>query len=199
MVGAAPVSALEVQPLAEIPSSKRVDVNVEEATSQALAERPEIGERVVERDSARAEIRSAKSAFLPTVDFQGQGGEVRAYGRQDLLNDVYAGPLEEWNVNLNLKWELFDGGRRTRQLALAHAEEKRAQAEIDESRDQVEEQVYTAYIRVRTAFYPARCGAGAGGGFAGVVQCGAEELPAWAAQCGGRGAGAADAGAGVEL
>ena len=69
------------------------------------------------------------------------------------MNGTYAGPLEEWNVNLNLRWELFDGGRRQSELARAHADEKRAEAEIDETRDQVEQQVWSAYISVRTAFY----------------------------------------------
>jgi outer membrane protein TolC len=153
LLGAAPASSLQVQPLAEIPTPEHLMTDVEQATTDALAQRPEIGERVAERDGARAAIRSARSAFLPTLDFQGQGGEVRAYGRQDLLSSTYAGPLEEWNVNLNLKWELFDGGRRTSQLAQAHADEQRAQAQIDETRDQVEQQVYAAYIGVRTAFY----------------------------------------------
>ena len=112
LLGAAPVSMLRVQPLAEIPTPEHLELNIEEATTQALAQRPEIGESVAERASARDEIRSARSAYLPTLDFQGQGGEVCAYGRQNQLNDTYAGPLEEWNVNLSLKWDLFDGGRR---------------------------------------------------------------------------------------
>ena len=63
------------------------------------------------------------------------------------------GPQGEWNVNLNLEWDLFDGGRRSRQLAEAHADEKKAQAQIDQARDEVEQQVWTAYVTVRTAFY----------------------------------------------
>jgi outer membrane protein TolC len=39
------------------------------------------------------------------------------------------------------------------QIAQAHADERRAQAEIDETRDEVEQQVWTAYVGVRTAFF----------------------------------------------
>ncbi len=153
LLGAAPTEALQVKPLGELPTPDHFDLDVHFATERGLALRPELGARVAERDAARDEMRSARSAFLPTLDFQGQGGEVRAYGRQNQLNDTYAGPLEEWNVNLNLRWEIFDGGRRTSQLAEAHADEKRAEAQINETRDGIEQQVWTAYVGVRTAFY----------------------------------------------
>ena len=60
---------------------------------------------------------------------------------------------QKWNVNVNLEWDLFDGGRRSNQLAEARAVEKRAQEQIDQTRDEVEQQVWTAYVTVRTAFY----------------------------------------------
>ncbi len=153
LLGASPLDKLQVQSLADLVLPSHLDTNAEDDVKRALAQRPELGARVAARDAARAEIRGARSAFLPQLQFQGQGGEVRAYGRQDLLNDTYAGPLEEWNVNLNLQWTLFDGGRRTSALARAHADEKRAQADIDETRDEVEQQVWTAYVNLRTAFY----------------------------------------------
>jgi outer membrane protein len=152
LLGASPAEPLQVQPLATIPSPQAMDLDLPASTERALAQRPEIGEQVAQRDAARSEIRAARSAFLPSLNFNGQGGAVRAYGQQDLLRDTYAGPIEEWNVNLSLRWDLFEGGRRTSRLAEAHADEKRAQAGIDETRDEVEQQVYTAYIAVRTAF-----------------------------------------------
>ncbi len=153
LLGAAPTDALQVKPLKDLPTPDHFDLDAQAATERGLQTRPELGEQIAERDAARAEIRSAHSAFLPTLDFQGQGGEVRANGRQDQLNSLYSLTLEEWNVSLNLKWELFDGGRRTSRLAEAHADEKRADAQIEETRDQIEQQVWTAYVGVRTAFY----------------------------------------------
>ncbi len=152
LLGASPLVTLQVQPLAELSLPSHLDTDAETNVKRALAQRPELGEQVAARDAARAEIRGARSAFLPHLQLQGQGGENRAYGRQDLLNDVYAGPLEEWNVTLNLEWTLFNGGRREEELARAHADEKRAQANIDETRDEVEQQVWTAYVNLRTAF-----------------------------------------------
>src|SRR3984885_14145240 len=153
LVGAAPSERLQVQPLAEIPTPDHFDTDVHEATERSLSLRPEIGEQTAERESARAEIRAARSAFFPTLQFQGQAGEYRSYGKQDLFPATYTGPQGEWNVNLTLEWDLFDGGRRSNQLAEARAVEKRAQAQIDQTRDDVEQQVWTAYVTVRTAFY----------------------------------------------
>ncbi len=153
LLGASPLGPLEVQPLQELSLPRQLDVDVHGQIERALAQRPELGAQVAERDAARAEIHSAHSAFLPELRFQGQGGEVRAYGRQNQLPDTYAGPIEEWNATLNLRWELFEGGRRTAALAQAHADEKRAQAAIDQTRDDVEQQVYSAYIALRTAFF----------------------------------------------
>ena len=152
LLGASALGKLQVQSLAELTLPSHFDVNADTEVKRALAQRPELGEQVAALDAAHAEIRAAHSAFLPQLQFQGQGGEVRAYGRQDLLSDVYAGPLEEWNVSLNLQWTLFDGGRRTSELARAHADEQQAQANIDETRDEVEQQVFAAFVNLRTAF-----------------------------------------------
>jgi outer membrane protein len=153
LLGAAPSEHLQVQPLAEIPTPDHLDTDVHEATERSLSLRPEIGEQTAEREAARAEIRAARSAFFPTLQFQGQVGEIRAYGRQDLFPAAYIGPQGEWNVNMTVEWDLFDGGRRSNQLAEARANERRAQAQIDQTRDEVEQQVWTAYVTVRTAFY----------------------------------------------
>jgi len=153
LLGAAPSDHLQVQPLAEIPTPDHFDIDVHAATERSLSLRPEIGQQTAERDAARAHIRAARSAFFPTLNFQSQTGEFRAYGRQDLFPATYVGPQGEWNANLNLEWDLFDGGRRVNELAQAHAEENRAQAQIDQTRDEVEQQVWTAYVTVRTAFY----------------------------------------------
>jgi outer membrane protein len=152
-LGAAPSERLQVQPLAEIPTPDHFDLDVHEATQRSLSLRPEIGEQTAEREAARAEIRAARSAYFPTLQFQGQAGEFRAYGKQDLTPGVNTGPHDEWNINVSLEWDLFDGGRRFNQLAEARANEKKAQAQIDQTRDEVERQVWSAYVTVRTAFY----------------------------------------------
>ena len=152
LVGASPLAPLDLQPLDELALPTSLDPDVGKAVQQGFAQRPELGEALAQQEAARAAIKGARSAFFPQLSFTGQGGEVRAYGQQDQLTDVYAGPMEVWNVSLNLRWELFDGGRREGELERAHADERRAQAQIDSTRDEVARQVWVAYIAARTAF-----------------------------------------------
>ena len=153
LLGASPMDPLDVQPLAELSIPDKFDINLNEAMDRSLAQRPEIGSEIASREAAKAAIRGARSSFLPQLTFLGQSGEFRSYGAQDQMPAAYTGPHEEWNATLNLRWNIFDGGRREGQLIEAHADERRAQAQIDQARDDVENQVWTAYIGVRTAFY----------------------------------------------
>jgi outer membrane protein len=159
ILGASPYRTLQVQPLEQLTVPDQLDDAAQAAIDRALAQRPEIAQRVAERRAAQDAIRQARSAYIPSLDFQGEGGEVRAYGRQNQYPGGYAGPLEVWNVNLNLHWNLFDGGRREADLARSHAEERRAQAEIDTTRDDIEQQVWAAYVDLQTALRQRRAAA----------------------------------------
>ena len=152
IIGASEQGPLDIEPLANLQIPDTLQADVRAATERSLLQRPELGERTAERDAARAQIKQARSAFFPDLTFDGEGRMTRAYARQDLLSDVYTGPVETWNVNLSLRWEIFDGGRREGELSSAHAEERGAQAEIDRTRDEIEDQVWNAYVTLRTAF-----------------------------------------------
>lgn len=153
VLGASPLSPIHVQPLDQLHLPDKLDEDVSAAVERSLAQRPEIGQQVAAKQAAQAAIKEAHSAFLPSLNFNGFGGEVRAYGQQDQLPSTYAGPLEVWDARLELRWDVFDGSRRIGQLEQAHAEERRAQAEIDHTRDVVEDQVWTAFVKLRTAFH----------------------------------------------
>lgn len=153
VLGASPGEAIEVQPLGELHLPEALDADVQGAMDRGVAQRPDIGQQIAQKAAAQAAIRGAKSAFLPSLNFQGDGGEVRAFGQQNQLPAQYAGPLEVWNTSLELRWTLFDGGQREGELARAHAEARRADAQIEHTRDVVENQVWTAYVNLRTAFH----------------------------------------------
>ena len=55
-------------------------------------------------------------------------------------------------VSLSLNWTVFDGGARRNKVAQAEAHIRQAQAEVSSTRDQVEDQVWTAYSNLNTAF-----------------------------------------------
>lgn len=151
-VGANPASDLQVQPLDQLALPGPFDEQANDAIERALKQRPELAQHLAEKQAAEASIASARRAYLPSISFSGDGGNVRGWGQQDLLPSLYVGPLEVWNTSLSLEWRLFDGGRREAELARAHHEERQAQAEIDATRDAVELEVWSAYINLRTAY-----------------------------------------------
>ena len=142
-----PLQVAEVDTL-QVPSSMADSVRAE--TERALAERPDLKSLLARMRAADAEIGRQRSTFLPTLHLSGNAGETRQYGQQDLLPPGYGGG-ETWDGALELRWTIFDGGLRTHELALAHAQKAATQAQIDTLRDHIAEDVWNAYTNAETA------------------------------------------------
>lgn len=123
---------------------------VQQETQRALDQRPDLKALVAKVKSANAIIRHQRSAYFPTLNFSGDGGETRQYGKQNLLPPGYAGG-ETWDASLELKWTLFDGGRRRNEVAQAIAQKDAAQAQMDTLRDRIADEVWAAHTDVETA------------------------------------------------
>jgi len=85
------------------------------------------------------------------LTFNGYGGLARINGQQRQDPAYYSPNQETWDARLSLTWNLFDGFARENRLARAKADQKQAQAQVDTLRDQIENQVWTAYSTARTA------------------------------------------------
>jgi outer membrane protein TolC len=55
-------------------------------------------------------------------------------------------------VALSLNWTIFDGGARRSRLAQAEAHFRESEARLNAARDRIEDQVWTAYSNLNTAF-----------------------------------------------
>jgi outer membrane protein TolC len=124
--------------------------SVDQDIERAFAQRPELLAQVARIRASDATLKQARSSYFPRLGFSGDGGLARAYGQQDLLPGHYA-QGEIWNVGVQLKWTLFDGTRREHEVAEAQAEKRAAEANIDNLRDEVANEVWTAYTNMRTA------------------------------------------------
>jgi outer membrane protein len=96
-------------------------------------------------------VKAARAAYLPTLSISGAAGEARTYGQQNQMPGVYSDTQETWNARLSLTWTLFDGLARENRLAKAKADQKQAAAAVDTMRDQVENDVWSAYSTARTS------------------------------------------------
>jgi outer membrane protein len=145
-----PETQIQVQNINDLSPPPDLMEPEDQAVARAFQQRPDLKEQVTRLRAARAEIKQARSAYLPTLGFSGDGGTVRQNGQQELLTPAYTSG-EVWNVSLQLKWTLFDGGRREHQIAEAKAETAAVQASINSLQDEIANEVWTAYSNVKTA------------------------------------------------
>jgi outer membrane protein len=150
-LGISPTNQLQVESIQALTIPQELTGTVETSIDHALAQRPDLSARVAELRAAGSALKEAKTAYLPTLSFQGTGGINKTYGEQDQLPGVYSPNQEFWDARLSLTWTLFDGLARENRIARAKAEKKQAAAEIDALRDQVENEVWNAYSTARTA------------------------------------------------
>jgi outer membrane protein len=150
VLGLPPETKIQVQPIAELALPTAMVESVDRAIDRAFAQRPDLLEQLAHLRATEASIRRAKSSYFPALSFSGDGGLARAYGRQDLLPGSYV-QGEAWNVELGLKWTLFDGTRREHDIARALADKRATQAQIETVRDQIANEVWDAYTDMKTA------------------------------------------------
>jgi outer membrane protein TolC len=150
-LGISPTSKFQVESIQNLTIPQDLTDTVETSIDRALTQRPDLMQRVEELRAAGAEIKAAKTAYLPTLTIDGTGGLAHIYAQQGLQPGVYSPNQETWDAKLSLTWNLFDGFARENRLARAKAEQKQAAAELDAIRDQIENQVWAAYSTARTA------------------------------------------------
>ncbi len=150
-LGISPTSMFQVESIQNLTIPQDLTDTVETSIDRALAQRPDLMQRVEELRAAGAEIKAAKTAYLPTLSFDGYGGLAHIYAQQNLGPGLYSPNQETWDARLTLSWNLFDGLARENRLAKARADQKQAAAEVDAVRDEVENEVWSAYSTARTA------------------------------------------------
>jgi outer membrane protein TolC len=149
-IGFAPGTVFKVQNIDQLRLPSAIADSVDQEIERAFSQRPDLLQQLARLRAADASIRQAKSAWFPSLSFEGDGGLARAYGQQDLLPGHYA-QAEVWTAQLTLKWTLFDGARREYRIAQAEDDKKAAQAAIDSLRDEIANEVWAAYSDVQTA------------------------------------------------
>jgi outer membrane protein len=158
-LGVSPTSQFQVESISDLHIPQELADTVEKSIDRALSQRPDLMQQVEQLRAAGAEIKAAKTAYLPTLTFDGYGGLSRSYGQQSPNPGAYSPNQETWDARLSLTWNLFDGFARENRLARAKADQKQAQAQVDTLRDQVENQVWAAYSTARTALREQRAAA----------------------------------------
>jgi outer membrane protein len=149
---ASPSKSFKVQELEEIAIPEALDQNVEDAIESAYKTRPDLLADIERVRAADADIKSARSAYLPKLEFDGSKGWLRAWGQQEGFGGTY-GKTYTYDARLSLTWTVFDGFKRESRLAQAKAERAAAEQEVKEQEDKIADHVWSAYANAVTALH----------------------------------------------
>lgn len=145
-----PSTPLKVRPIDTDPLPAELSSSVEQLTDQAFRQRPDLLQKLEQKNAAQAELRGVRSGYFPTLSFTGNRGHLRAWGELDNLPGIYA-PGTSWDARLSLNWKIFDGGRREYEYQRASEERRAAEEEVRVTEDSVAIEVWTAFSNVKTA------------------------------------------------
>jgi outer membrane protein TolC len=150
LMGLPAETELHVQSISELPIPQAIANSLDDEIQRALRQRPELLVEIARIRSAKGLLKQARSTYFPTIRFVGNGGLARAYGQQDLYPGHYA-EGNVWTAGLEMRWTLFNGAKREEQVIAAKADERAAEARLNELRDQIDEEVFASYTNLQTA------------------------------------------------
>ena len=149
-LGTTPQTAIRVQPLGELTIPGTIDDTVNSAIDRALAQRPDLLQRVADVQAAKARVKEARAAYYPSLNFTASPTAQSLYGMQQQFSWGQTAGLTG-GMALSLNWTVFDGRARKNRLAQAEANVHEAEAQVHVSRDQIANEVWTAYSDLNTA------------------------------------------------
>jgi outer membrane protein len=151
-LGAPAETMIRVQPLSEVPTPESIGDTVDKAMDRAFDQRPDLEAQVAAIREANAQRKEARAAFYPNLSLDVNPSAQSLYFQQQNLPWGHTADLTG-SLALSLSWTVFDGGRRKSRLAEAEARIRQAQAQVSASEDQIEDEVWTAYSNLNTAFH----------------------------------------------
>jgi outer membrane protein len=150
-VGTSASVPIKVQPLDQLPTPDSIGETVEQAINRAIAQRPDLMRQAAEIREANAALKEARAAYFPSFSLNVSPAVPSLYAIQRPFDWVHTADLTG-SVSFNLKWTVFDGGARKSRAAQAQADIHAAEAQTNLKKNQVADEVWTAYSNLNTAF-----------------------------------------------
>ena len=150
VLGTSATTTIHVQALKELPIPESLDDSVNVAIDRVLAQRPDLMRRVAEVRSANARVKEARAAYYPSLTFTASPTAQSLYGLQQQFPWGHTAGLVG-GAAFSLNWTVFDGGARKNRLMQAEANVHSTEAQVNVSRDQIANEVWTAYSNLNTA------------------------------------------------
>jgi outer membrane protein TolC len=150
-LGAPAATMIRVEPLGEAPTPESIGETVEQAINRALDKRPDLQAELADIRVAEAQRKEARAAYYPSLNFKANPTAESVYIEQQTLPWGHTSDLTG-GMTLSLNWTVFDGGARKGRLMQAEAGIRRATSQVSAVRDTIEDEVWTAYSNLNTAF-----------------------------------------------
>jgi len=150
-VGTSASVAIGVQPLDQLPTPDSISETVEEAINRAFAQRPDLMQQAAEIRTANARLKEARAAYYPTLGVNVSPTIPSLYGIQRPFDWSHTAGLTG-SLSFNLNWTVFDGGARKSRAVQAQADIRAAEAQTNLKKNQIADEVWTAYSNLNTAF-----------------------------------------------
>jgi outer membrane protein len=150
-VGASATVLIHVVPLDQVPTPESIGDTVDQAINRALAKRPDLMQQVAEIRSANARIKEARAAYYPTLSLNVSPAVQSLYGLQSPYPWTHTTDLVG-GLGFSLQWTILDGGARKNRQAQAQANVHAAEAQTRVIRNEIADEVWTAYSNLNTAF-----------------------------------------------
>jgi outer membrane protein len=150
-VGTSASVAIKVQPLDQLPTPDAIGETVEQSINRAFAQRPDLMQQAADIRAANATLKQARAAYYPSLSLNVSPAVPSLYGIQRPFDWAHTADLTG-SVSFNLKWTVFDGGARKNRAAQAQADIHAAEAQTNLKKNQIADEVWTAYSNLNTAF-----------------------------------------------
>jgi outer membrane protein len=150
-LGASATTMIRVQPLSEVPTPESIGESVAQAIGRALDQRPDLRQEVAQIRVVDAQRKEARAAFYPSLNLRATPNAQSLYLQQQTLPWGHTADLTG-GLAISLNWTVFDGGARRSRVAQAEAEMRGAEARLSAARDRIEDEVWSAYSSLNTAF-----------------------------------------------
>jgi outer membrane protein TolC len=149
-LGTSATATIHVQPLSGLPVPESISGTIDQAIDRALEQRPDLMQQLAQVRAANARIKEARAAYYPSLNMNATPTVQSLYGLQQTLPWAHTAGLDG-GLTLSLSWTVFDGGARRSRLAQAEANSRAAQAQVSATRDQITDELWTAYSNLKTA------------------------------------------------
>jgi outer membrane protein TolC len=150
VLGVEPSDAITVEQPAGAPDLSAVSTSVASFVETALQDRPDLKSLAERLRAADAEVKTARAAYRPTVEFESKGSSQSIWPTvsQPSLGDT---TQFVWSTGIQLKWNLFDGGLRKHEVLRRTSEQRQAAEELREKSDGIARETWVAYLQFGTA------------------------------------------------